>query len=80
MGAQFSNEACRKKLKNKSSNFSFFHLKKLSDLKVGNPDSLPFSIKILLESALRNYDNYQVTFEDITRIFNWKKQPRTPKR
>ena len=32
---------------------------------------LPFSIKILLESALRNYDDYQVTYDDITKILNW---------
>ena len=33
---------------------------------------LPFSIRILLESALRNFDGYQVTHKDIDTIVNWK--------
>ena len=33
---------------------------------------LPFSIRILLESALRNFDDYQVTQKDIDTIVNWK--------
>jgi len=37
---------------------------------------LPFSIRILLESALRNYDNYQVTDKDIQTILNWKPNER----
>ncbi len=39
--------------------------------------TLPFSIRILLESALRNHDNYQVTDKDIQTILNW--QPNTQK-
>ena len=33
---------------------------------------LPFSIRILLESALRNFDGYQVTQKDIDTIAHWK--------
>ena len=33
---------------------------------------LPFSIRILLESALRNFDGHQVTQKDIDTIVNWK--------
>ncbi len=32
---------------------------------------LPFSIKILLESLLRNEDSYLVTSEDVTRLAKW---------
>lgn len=35
-------------------------------------DELPYSIRILLESAVRNCDNFQVTEKDVTNILNWK--------
>jgi aconitate hydratase len=34
-------------------------------------DRLPFSIRILLESALRNCDGYQVTVDDVKRLARW---------
>jgi aconitate hydratase len=33
---------------------------------------LPFSIRVLLEAALRNCDDYQVTQDDVKRIAGWK--------
>ncbi|KAF2904311.1 hypothetical protein ILUMI_01860 [Ignelater luminosus] len=33
---------------------------------------LPYSIRILLESAVRNCDNFQVTQNDVENILNWK--------
>ncbi|KAL3281109.1 hypothetical protein HHI36_004332, partial [Cryptolaemus montrouzieri] len=35
-------------------------------------DQLPFSIKILLESAVRNCDNFQIKENDVENILNWK--------
>ena len=35
-------------------------------------DKLPFSIRILLENALRNYDGFAVTRENIETILNWQ--------
>jgi aconitate hydratase len=35
-------------------------------------DSLPVAIKVLLESALRNCDELNVTKEDVENIVNWK--------
>lgn len=35
-------------------------------------DELPFSIRILLESAVRNCDNFQVCEQDVHRILDWK--------
>ncbi|KAL5240184.1 hypothetical protein ACI65C_007594 [Semiaphis heraclei] len=35
-------------------------------------DQLPFSIRVLLESAVRNCDNFQVTENDVQNIMNWK--------
>lgn len=35
-------------------------------------DKLPFSIRVLLESAVRNCDNFQVTENDVQNILKWK--------
>jgi len=42
-----------------------YSLKKLQDFGYGDMDKLPFSIKILLEAVLREYDGYVVTEDDI---------------
>src|SRR5512135_1388223 len=41
-----------------------------------NLQQLPFSIKILLESLLRNEDGYLVTSENVKQLANWS--PSTP--
>jgi aconitate hydratase len=38
-------------------------------------DKLPFSIRVLLENVLRNYDGYIITKEHVDTILNWKPQP-----
>jgi aconitate hydratase len=35
-------------------------------------DRLPYSIRILLESAIRNCDNFQVTKQDVEKIIDWE--------
>jgi len=35
--------------------------------------SLPYSIRVLLESAIRNCDDFSVKENDIETILNWKK-------
>jgi aconitate hydratase len=35
-------------------------------------DSLPIAIKVLLECALRNCDEFNVTKQDVENIVNWK--------
>ena len=35
-------------------------------------DELPFSIRVLLESAVRNCDGFQVKQPDVDNILNWK--------
>ncbi|XP_011871581.1 PREDICTED: cytoplasmic aconitate hydratase-like isoform X3 [Vollenhovia emeryi] len=35
-------------------------------------DALPFSIRVLLESAVRNCDNFQVTKADVEKILDWE--------
>ncbi|KAL1122679.1 hypothetical protein AAG570_003006 [Ranatra chinensis] len=36
-------------------------------------DKLPFSIRVLLESAIRNCDNFQVKESDVNNILDWQK-------
>ncbi|EDV25629.1 uncharacterized protein TRIADDRAFT_63287 [Trichoplax adhaerens] len=50
-------------------NFQFYSLPDLND---GRYDKLPFSIRVLLESAVRNCDNFQVKEKDVENILNWQ--------
>jgi len=46
---------------------------------LGTPlQRLPYSIKVLLEAALRTCDGYQVTEADVRRIASWKPAPSEP--
>ncbi|MBI1256025.1 MAG: aconitate hydratase AcnA [Chloroflexi bacterium] len=48
-----------------------YRLSKLAAQNVGHINNLPFSIKILLENALRNLDNFEVTEDAVREIANW---------
>ncbi|MFW5707340.1 MAG: aconitate hydratase AcnA [Bacteroidota bacterium] len=64
----------REQLKTSKGEFEFFSLKKLE--KQGRKVShLPFSIRILLENALRNYDGFAITDENLETLLNWKPEP-----
>jgi aconitate hydratase len=41
-------------------------------------DKLPFSIRVLLESAVRNCDNFQVKEKDVEAILDWEKNQAVP--
>ncbi|KAG4961093.1 hypothetical protein AAZX31_13G290900 [Glycine max] len=47
----------------------FYSLPSLNDPRI---DRLPYSIRILLESAIRNCDNFQVKKEDVEKIIDWE--------
>ncbi|PPR99342.1 hypothetical protein GOBAR_AA21326 [Gossypium barbadense] len=47
----------------------FYSLPALNDPRI---DKLPYSIRILLESAVRNCDNFQVKKEDVEKIIDWQ--------
>ena len=49
----------------------FMSLKSLEEQGLCKLDELPFSIRILLESALRKCDGFLVTKEDVKRIASW---------
>ena len=60
----------RKTLKIKGKEYSYCSLRELQ--KQGFAiEKLPFSIRILLENALRNFDDFSVTKENIETLLNW---------
>ena len=48
--------------------YKFVNLSKLEDKRV---NKLPYSIRILLEQAVRNCDNFSIKKEDIEKILDW---------
>ena len=55
-----------------------YRLSKLIEQGIGNVENLPFSIKILLENALRNLDGRNFTEEDVRNIANWSGDNHNP--
>uniref|UniRef100_A0A673B098 Cytoplasmic aconitate hydratase n=1 Tax=Sphaeramia orbicularis TaxID=375764 RepID=A0A673B098_9TELE len=53
----------------KNPDHQFYNLSKLGDPRY---DRLPFSIRVLLESAVRNCDEFLVKSSDVESILNWK--------
>jgi aconitate hydratase len=61
----------KKLLNTKNGTFTYYSLPELE--KQGhNISKLPFSIRILLENVLRNFDDFAVTKENIETLLNWK--------
>jgi len=49
----------------------YYRLRKLVEDGIGDIETLPFSIRVLLESCLRNVDNFVVTADDVNNLANW---------
>ncbi|KAM0917612.1 hypothetical protein ACQ4PT_009119 [Festuca glaucescens] len=49
---------------------SYYSLPALRDPRI---DKLPYTIRVLLESAVRNCDEFQITKEDVEKILGWEK-------
>src|SRR5213075_808890 len=50
----------------------FYSLPQLEKEKIGNISRLPVSIRIVLESVLRNFDGSKITEDDVRAIANWQ--------
>ncbi len=50
---------------------SYYSIPALEELGIGKVSRLPFSIRIVLESLVRNTDGKAVTAEDVTALANW---------
>jgi aconitate hydratase len=70
--ASFDKKSVAQKLKINSTEFTIYSLPQFAQSRGLDISKLPFSIRVLLESALRNFDNYQVTQKDIDTIVSWK--------
>jgi aconitate hydratase len=51
---------------------AIYRLTRLEDAGLTQVHSLPYSIRVLLESVLRNCDGYEVTEQDVKNLASWK--------
>ncbi|MFN8377323.1 MAG: aconitate hydratase AcnA [Anaerolineae bacterium] len=68
----------RSVLNTASGSVSYYRLGALSEKGIGHLDRLPFSIKILLENALRNLDQFEVTEDDVRNLASWNAKAPQP--
>ena len=61
----------RVSLKTQSGEFAVYHLPHLAKAGLGNIDRLPYSLRVLLESCLRNVDGFVVTEEHVRQVAAW---------
>jgi aconitate hydratase len=54
---------------------AIYRLSRLEERGAGQIDRLPFSIRVLLESLLRNCDGFEVAERDVLNLANWQPQP-----
>jgi aconitate hydratase len=65
-------------LSTKSGSTKIYRLDALEKTGLAKLGMLPYSIKVLLESTLRNLDNFQVSEQDVTRLAGWNAQAPVP--
>jgi aconitate hydratase len=65
-------------ISSKGGDLRYFRLNRLTELGIGHVDRLPFSIKVLLESCLRNTDNFEVSEEDVKGLAAWNPERPNP--
>ncbi|MFZ3587796.1 aconitate hydratase AcnA [Bacillus sp. DJP31] len=51
--------------------YNYYQLKALEEAGIGNVSRLPYSIKVLLESVLRQYDDRMITKEHVENLAKW---------
>nr|WP_262899373.1 aconitate hydratase AcnA [Flavobacterium psychroterrae] len=61
-------------LTTKSGTFSYYSLQEMENQGF-NIKKMPFSIRILLENGLRNFDDFAITRENIETLLGWKPEP-----
>ncbi len=63
----------RKELQVGGQSYKYYSLKDLEEKGIGQVSKLPFSIKVLLEAAVRQYDGKGITEEHVKQLANWDK-------
>src|SRR5699024_4771529 len=51
--------------------YNYYHLKALEEGELGEVSRLPFSIRVLLESLLRQHDGHVIKDEHVKGLLNW---------
>ncbi|OZU90220.1 aconitate hydratase 1 [Virgibacillus indicus] len=51
--------------------YNYYHLKALEEAGLGKVSRLPFSIRVLLESLVRQHDGHQIKDEHVKGLANW---------
>src|SRR3569833_2302337 len=69
-----SNQEFRRELRVGDKSFTYYSLPALEEKGVGPVSKLPYSIKVLLEAALRQVDGVGVTEEHVQNQANWPEQ------
>lgn len=54
-------------------NYRYYSLQSLEDQGIGSISTLPYSIKVLLEAAVRQFDGRAITEEHIKQLADWNK-------
>ncbi|MDX8047048.1 aconitate hydratase AcnA [Gracilibacillus sp. S3-1-1] len=54
--------------------YNYYQLKALEEAGIGNIDRLPFSIRVLLESLIRQHDGHVIKDEHVKSLVNWGKE------
>ncbi|RDI94777.1 aconitate hydratase AcnA [Meiothermus sp. QL-1] len=65
----------RKSLSTRTGEVYYYDILELERQGIAPVSRLPFSIRVMLESLLRNHDEYKVTREDVLRLANWQPDP-----
>ncbi|MCL4454127.1 MAG: aconitate hydratase AcnA [Deinococcus sp.] len=65
----------RKSLSTKMGTVHYYDIQELEKQGAAQVSKLPFSIKVMLESLLRNEDGYQVTRDDVLALAKWRPEP-----
>ena len=65
----------RTPLESSSGRKVYYRLKALQERGVGDIAALPFSIKVLLESVLRNNNGFEIRDEDVVNLAHWSPAP-----
>lgn len=64
----------KKLLNTRNGTFTYFSLTEL-EAQGHKVSKLPFSIRILLENALRNFDGFAITKDNVDTLLNWSPEP-----
>ena len=71
---KFDPQLHQKTIKTHNQDVTVFDLPSLDKHGVGEVGRLPYSIRVLLESALRNNDGFKVTDDDVQKLLAWSPQ------